>query len=186
MESELSPRTCPQCGQELASGVAACPKCGQHGANPYASPVSVDAELPVRALGWPLISSVAVVISVSIIVGIVAPGIGVLLALVFVPAVVRTVAVLQRREAAGMQSDSPSRILMLLLACAGVSFAAWIASSIAFSIVCVPIGIAAFALQSDWAFSAGIGLAILFQIAVFVWLMRRYWPPAARNQDAAA
>jgi hypothetical protein len=186
MEPEPSARTCPQCSQELASGAAACPNCGRHGANPYASPVPLDAAPSASALRWPLIGSIAVVILVSIVVGIALPGIGILFVMVFVPAVVRTTAVLQRQEAAGVQSDSASRMLMVLLVSASISVAAWIASSIAFSIVCVPIGIAALTLESNWAFLAGVGLAILFQIVVFVWLMRRYWPRAARNEDATA
>jgi hypothetical protein len=130
----------------------------------------------------------AAVVAVCGAIGFAVPGLGVVLAMVFIPAVVRAAAVIDRKAQVAGARNSGEQLTVAVFASAGVTFVVWLASTIAFTIVCFPLGLFSFDLNSGGG--AGMifafGLGGLAGLAVFVWLMRRFWPPPAESDDATA
>lgn len=187
MEPDSSQRTCPRCGQLLPLSAEACAQCGRDEANPFTSPATPIAP-PIEHLGPNAFGAAVAVIGCSVVIGIMVPGLGVLLGLVLVPASIRAAAAMRRQAATAATSAKPIGYLQALLTSAGVMFLVWLASTIAFTIICFPLGLLSFDIHSGGGvgLAAGLMLGALAGLAVFFWLTHRYWPRAARNEDATA
>lgn len=177
-------RTCPQCGQELPPG-AACAQCGRDEANPFISPAAAREPKP-REVDSELWFALVVVVAVCVAIGFALPGLGVILGMVFVPAVVRTAAVMRRRAEVAAAKNSGSQIASTVFASAGITIAVWIASAVAFGVVCTPVGLVAFSIRSDVGAVLAFGLGGLAGLAVFFWFMKKLWPRSAKDDDGTA
>jgi len=188
MEQTAPARRCPQCSQPLAADVETCSTCGRDDANPFTAPAAPVSEPKPREYGFEILFAVAVVVSVCMIVSLAVPGLGVLLGMVFVPAVVRAAAVMKRKREAAGAANSASQIASALFASAGITVAVWLGSSIACTAVCTPVMMAAFAIDkgSEVGVAAAFGLGGVAGLASFFWFMRRLWPRAAKDDDATA
>jgi len=91
-----------------------------------------------------LLFAVVTVICVSLAIGVLLPGVGVVLGLVFVPAVIRAAAAIRRKEEAGLLKDRSSQVVAAVFVSAGITFVVWLASAVAFTIVCFPLGFAGY------------------------------------------
>lgn len=188
MEPAPPEKTCPQCGQKLPPGAETCAACGRNDVNPFSSPAA-PIDPPAEAAGPPnrLASGVVAALTASIVIGYFVPGLGILLCLLLVPASIRAAAVM-RRQAAPASAARQVGYLQALLVSTGVMFLVWLASTVAFTIVCFPLGLISFDVHSGGGAGLAFGLILGFAsgLAVFVWLTRRFWPRAARNEDAVA
>jgi hypothetical protein len=187
MDEPTPKRTCPQCGQPLAAGCETCLNCGRDGGNPFTSPAEPKSEPTRREVDSELWFALIVVIVVCTAIGIAAPGIGVLLGMVFVPAVVRAAAVMKRDAKAAGVGSTAGQMVSAVFASAGISIAVWMASAVAFAAVCTPVGLVG-GLVADSIRSNGIvfvvlafGLGGMAALAVFFWFMKRLWPRAAED-----
>lgn len=187
MEPSPPSRTCPQCGQPLPPDVDACAKCGRDEANPFTPPSSPIEREPADNNPL-LVVTILAIVFVSVIVTFIAPGLGILLGIVFVPAAVRASAVLKRQDAAGSSTARKIGFWHALLTSAGVSFLVWLASAIAFTIICFPLGLLSFDINTGGGVGliAGVILGFAAGLAVFIWLNRKFWPRAAKDDNATA
>jgi Na+-driven multidrug efflux pump len=189
-ESPLA-RTCPQCGQPLAADSETCANCGRDGGNPFTSPVEQSSEPKRREVDSALWITLIVVIVVCSAVSIAAPGLGVPLAMVFVPAVVRASAVMKRDAKAPGATNSAGQTASAIFASAGISIAVWMASAVAFAAVCTPAALVALSIDPNGAATEAVafGLGGVAGLAVFFWFMRKLWPdvwPRVKDDDATA
>lgn len=192
MDEPTPTRTCPQCGQPLAADSETCRNCGRDGGNPFTSPTEPASEPKRREVESELWFALIVVIVACTAIGIAAPGIGVLLGMVFVPAVVRAAAVMKRDAKVAGARNSAGRMTSAVFASAGISIAVWMASAVAFAAVCTPVGLVgglvAASIRSDGTVLVvlAFGLGGMAALAVFFWFMRKLWPGAAKDDDATA
>lgn len=187
MEPSPSSRTCPQCGQPLPPDVEACAKCGRDEANPFTSPAAPIEREPGDNNPL-LVVAILAIVFVSVIVTFIVPGLGIPLGIVFVPAAVRASAVLRRQRTAAAPAAKQVGYLHAMLTSAGVMFLVWLASSIAFTIICFPLGLISFDIKSGGGVGLIVGLILGFAagLAVFIWLTHRFWPRAAKDDNASA
>jgi hypothetical protein len=189
MEPAPPEKTCPQCGQKLPPGADTCAACGRNDVNPFSSPAApIDPPAATSGLLNRLsVGGAAGALFASIVIGYFVPGLGILLCLLLVPASIRAAAVM-RRQTAPASAAGQVGYLQALLVSSGVMFLVWLASTVAFTIVCFPLGLISFDVHSGGGAGLAFGLILGFAsgLAVFVWLTRRFWPRAARNEDAVA
>lgn len=185
-------RACPQCGQPLAPGAESCAACGRDEANPFISPAAPLDQPAPRGFSLQLLFAVVTVICISLAVGVLLPGLGVILGLVFVPAVIRASVAIKRKQEAGRLKDRDSELVAAFFASAGITFVVWLASAVAFTIVCFPLGLVAIGVNNGRNSMATVvefcafGLGGLAGLIVFFWLMKRRWPqPAERDATTA-
>jgi hypothetical protein len=180
-------RKCPQCGQPLAPDVEACAACGRDDANPFTSPAPPPPPNgpKSRSFSLRLLFAVVTVICVSLGVSVMLPGLGVILGLVFVPAVIRAAAVMKRRQEAGMSNASGDQIAYAFVVSVGIMFVVWLASAIAFAVICFPLGLLSFDIRSGGGVGIifAFGLGGLAGLAVFVWFTKKFWPRSANRDD---
>jgi hypothetical protein len=124
------------------------------------------------------ISSVMLVIAmVAVCLGVLheAPGLGILLIVLMVPALVRTLVGAARRKAKG-HSMTPAEKLFTFFGSLGIVIVIGLAASIAFVTTCFPIGFLTF----DMTNGAGVVLATIAGLAaagyVLYLLGQRLWP----------
>jgi hypothetical protein len=184
MESTPAERTCPTCGRRYALSLDICPHCGRDSANPFVSPVAVPT---ARCIEWRWIVPVALCMcALAALLAFVAPGLSVLLLVVASPILARAWAVVERRREAGLPVSRGERVRAVLLS-TGFVLLAGIASTVAFTAVCFPVGLPFFSLYPDrltprQAQINQIGTIIAFAsgacagIAVGCYVLRRYWP----------
>ena len=182
MEPALPVRTCPQCGQPLSEAAEACAKCGRDEANPFTSPAAPTDRVPAAEGNPRLYGAILAAIAVSMIVAFFVPGLGVLLGVVLLPAAVRAAAVLKRQENAASTTTKRIGFFHALLTSAGVMALVWLASAIAFTMICFPLGLISFDIHSGGGVGLILGLILGFAAgpAVLIWLTRRFWPRAAK------
>jgi hypothetical protein len=62
-------------------------------------------------------------------------------------------------------------------------FLVWLASAIAFTIICFPLGLLSFDVHSGGGVGlvAGAVLGFAAGLTVFIWLNRRFWPRTAKD-----
>lgn len=182
MEPSPPSRTCPQCGQPLPPDVDACAKCGRDEANPFTPPAAPIERVPADNNPL-LVVAILAIVFVSVIVAFIVPGLGVLLGIVFVPAAVRASAVLKRQRAAAAPAAKQVGYFQALLTSGGVMFLVWLAATIAFTIVCFPLGVISFDIRSGPGIGLVVGMILGFfaGLAVYVWLTRRFWPQAEKH-----
>lgn len=104
---KIKPRRCPDCGAEFLLSQSQCWLCSRKAPeatteNPYASPQLIH-ESKYRAGQFSIatLMLVTTLVAVCLGVGMLAPGLGILLAIVATPALVRTVVADSRTKAAG-------------------------------------------------------------------------------------
>ena len=187
-EAAPAARSCPQCGQPLSAGAEACAKCGRDEANPFTPPAAPMNEPRPREVDLDLWFALIVVIVVCVAVGFAAPGAGILLAMVFVPAMVRAAAVIKRKDMVEASAYSTGQMASAVLASAGISIAVWMASAVAFAAVCSPIGLVGGIVGDGIRYDKmapvvlAFGLGGLAGLAVFFWGMKRLWPRDEKNR----
>lgn len=183
MESSSPARTCPQCRQPLPPGAEACAECGRDEANPFTPPAAPIESEPADNNPLLVVTILAIIV-VSVIVTFIVPGLGILLGIVFVPAAVRASAILKRQRAAAAPAAKQVGYFHAMLTSVGVMFLVWLATMIAFTIVCFPLGAIGFDIHkggSEAGLVAGLVLGFVAGLAVFVWLTRRFWPRAEKD-----
>ena len=175
---------CPECGAPLAAGQARCWLCERrhekpHAANPYASPRSIDSESPLQ---FSLASLLLVVTLVAVSLGAfwVAPGLGVFLVVLGVPALIRTMVAGNRQKRVGGTYSIGQKIGVFLVSLL-IMWAVWMSASIAFAVVCT-IGFAPIAMANgdmNAALLVGVLGGFVSAIALATWLLRVTAPTAA-------
>jgi hypothetical protein len=177
---------CPECGAPLAAGQARCWLCQRrheepHAANPYAAPRPIAAETPLQ---FSLASLLLLITFVAVCFGAfwTAPGLGVLLIILGVPALIRTAIATNRRQQAGGPSTFVDKIGVFLVSLLIMS-AVWMSSAVAFAVVCtlgvVPIGMMG---GDDFTLALAVGVigGLISAIALATWLLRVTAPTAPR------
>jgi hypothetical protein len=104
-------------------------------------------------------------------------GLGIALAIVSTPALVRTVLAVRRRERTGRPMAAGEKVLVFIGSIAVVATVC-VASGAAFVAICFPIGLASFSVsRSDGGgIVVAFGLGIVVALVVAAFLFRRMWP----------
>ena len=148
------------------------------------APAEPAVEPKPREIELDLWFALIVAIAASVAIGLAVPGLGVLLGMVFVPAVVRAAAVMKRKAKVAGARSTAGQMTSAVLASAGISIAVWLASAIAFAAVCTPVALVAAGLAGNGEFvtlAIPFGLGGLAGLGSFFWLMKRYWPRAVED-----
>jgi hypothetical protein len=105
----------------------------------------------------------------------IAPGLGIFLGIVSVPAVVRTAIMVRRRETQGLAADAKGKAVMFAASLAVVAVAG-VAASIAFGIVCTSSGLVALSTtrMDDWVMFVPFALGGSVGLYVFWRVMRTF------------
>jgi hypothetical protein len=184
MDPTVSPPTanCPECGAALAPGAKSCWLCALKAKapdastprNPYASPAPPSEHLDRT---FSLTSMFLWTTLVAVIMGVAtfAPGLAVTIAILSLPAAVRTIGAVYRRKQRRGGSISASEKIETFIASFGIVVAIVIGALGAFTAVCFPLGLASFAANAGglavFAFIAGIAAGLVVAIS----LTRRFW-----------
>ena len=177
---------CAECGAALAAGRERCWLCeartqppGQP--NPYAPPPPL-AEHAAAQFSLSTLFLITTLVAVCLGVGLLAPGLGMLLAIVSVPALVRTLFVGQRQRQSGLDFTTGQKIGAFLVSCALVYAAGW-AGMIAFFAVCLGTGLAGLALggNDDWVIWMAVAAGAVVAIPLTVWLLWMSRPRATNR-----
>ena len=169
--NRLSRTTCWLCGHSpVATGAAAEPQ-------PQASPTEKTAQ---RTFGLSSLMLLIALIAVCLGVMRELPGLGIALAVVATPALIRTIGAVGRKEARGRPMDVPEIIGTFLGSVAVVTTIA-VAAGAAFVATCFPVGLVTLGPDRGWGVGiVGIVFAFVlgFAVAGFVgyFLIRRLWP----------
>lgn len=124
------------------------------------------------------ISSLMLVIAlIAVCLGVMreVPGLGIALAVVSTPALVRTVFAARRREISGRPMAMGEKIFSFL-GSIGVVVTVCAASGAAFASICFPIGFATFEKSGGGGIVMAFALGILAALVVAAFLLRRLWP----------
>jgi hypothetical protein len=185
---------CPECGAALVPGAKKCWLCelkagspdqsGSAGSasqrdsttppNPYASPAPPSEHLDrtfslTSMFLWTTL--VAVILGVSTF----APGLAVMLAILSLPAAVRTIGAVYRRKQRRGGSISASEKIETFLASFGIVVAIVIGAVAAFTVVCFPLGLASFSANAGGLVVFAIIAGIAAGLVVAIGLTRRFW-----------
>lgn len=172
-------RLCPQCGAALPPGTEACGSCQAQPESPAGqSPFAPRRDhAPIQfSLGsmMLLVTLAAVVLGAAAI----APGLGIGLAILAAPALIRTAVVASRQRSAGHPLDLRTKA-WIFVGTLGILTVIVTATAAAFVATCFPIGAAAFGADSmglmGLAWLVGISVAI-FSLYVLFRAFRRVWP----------
>ncbi len=178
---EAKRRACPECGAGMPPDARTCWLC--HG---RPGPAATVGESPFAAterhaaVQFSLASMLLLVALFAVIFGVaaIAPGLGVGLAILSAPALIRTAIVASRRRSVGHPLDMWTKVWVFAgtLGLIAVILAAAVGAFIA---TCFPLGAAGFAANSPalaiFAWVVGLGVAILVCYGLFR-LFRRIWP----------
>jgi hypothetical protein len=167
---------CAECGATLDPGQERCWLCeariqplGQ--VNPYAAPQPLAEHAPAQ---FSLDTLFLIITLVAVCLGafLLAPGLGVLLALVGTPALIRTMLAGHRKRQAGAPLSTSQKIGAFALSFILVFAAGW-AGLIAFFVVCLGTGLAGLALGDggDWVIVAALGAGALVAIPLTLWIL---------------
>jgi len=188
-------RRCPGCGALIPPEAKKCWLC--HGRPDDAEeasgstfvppdPVAATGELPVvqseyqARFQFSLGSMMLLVTLTAVILGVFAtvPGLGVALAILAAPALIRTAVLASRRQSTGHPMEVQAKLSVFIgtLALVAVIVAAAVGAFVA---TCFPIGLAGFSAESEFLFVfawvAGLVVAILV-IYGLIRAFRRQWP----------
>jgi len=187
------PRTCDQCGAANSATRRECWQCGaqitslvssESDVNLFASPAVPEQEF---STGQNLSSLLLLVALAAICLGIaaIAPGLAIVLAVLAVPALIRTSGILGRRQQRGVMSNFVEKIL-LFVGSFGVILVIVVSVVITFFAICFGGGLGTLSVFEFLGKSnfTDPGLAILFGfvvgIAASLWVLiklaRRLWP----------
>lgn len=172
---------CPECGAALVAGQDRCWLCQRQlephdTANPYVAPQPVP-EASAAQFSLESLFLLTTLVAVGLGVFLIAPGLGVLFALVTVPAFARTWIAGYRDKQAGLKltvSQKISAFILSFLLMLAIGFA----GCIAFFFVCTGTGLAALAIGAD---DEGVlififGASSLAALALAGFLMWVSWP----------
>lgn len=177
--------TCPQCGALHSQDLDRCWLCDtiKTDSNPFAAPVADErnskppAFVKLNQQSFSLSTLLAVFTLTAVYAGVTvqAPGIGFVLAIVSVPALVRTIGIGRRKKKKGQRLN--------LLEKAGAFFGSLVvvvviatASFISFVVICFPVGLVGFNMPGASAVVAfAFLLGIVVAVVVGIFLIRRLW-----------
>ena len=174
--------SCSQCGAANSATAGSCWLC-RISLVRQAEPAAGAPAAPARAAGagrtFGLSSLMILVALIAVCLGVrrESPGLGIALAVVSTPAMVRTVFAARRREITGRPMSTGEKAVAFL-GSIGVVVTVCAASGAAFVATCFPIGLATFNVSSGGGggIVLAFGLGILAAIAVAALLFRRLWP----------
>lgn len=186
--SPNTPRRCPECGAENSATRRVCWLCGApltsqpvpaREENIYASPAIPEQELS-QSFSLSTLLLLVTLVSLGLGVATIAPGLAILLAILVVPALIRTSGIVGRRQQRGAPARAEEKI-RFFLGSLGVVTAIGVAAWITFFVVCLGGGFGTLALarapaQFPMALLIGVGGGALAAIAVFVKMARWLWP----------
>jgi hypothetical protein len=168
---------CADCGADVDAAHERCWLCeariqplGQ--VNPYAGPQPV-ADHAAAQFSLETLFLITTLVAVCLGAFLLAPGLGILLALVGAPALIRTMLAGHRRRQAGTPLTTSQKIGAFALSFVLVFAAGW-AGLIAFFCVCLGTGLAGLALAGnggDWIFAFALGAGALVAIPLTIWLL---------------
>ena len=170
---------CSECGASNSDGAGKCWLCAatMRDVNPFASPV---AEPPAfvswnpRSFSLATLLAVLTLTAVCIGVTVQAPGIGIGLAVLSAPALVRTVGIGKRHKAKGQPLTIGAKLLAFLGSLAVVTTIA-VASFIAFVVICFSIGLASHESNNEALFILGWILGIVVGGGIGLFIIRWLW-----------
>lgn len=174
MTRSTDPNSCPACGaRRVSSAAVPCWLCGetlpaQLGPAKPAVATSTETGLLI------VVGVMAVLVGVAFILE--APGVGIVLAVLMIPALGRAALVSWR---GGGSLDTRQTVLLFVTSlCAVVTVG--VATIVAFFIACFAVGCGTFALSGGHGDAlpiiAGIGMGLVAAITVLIWLCRKFWP----------
>jgi hypothetical protein len=180
---------CPACGAAIERQWTHCWLCGNDFIRtpdglkiaPGSETFQTAARRPLHShsASFSLQSVMLVVTLAALVLGTfsVAPGLGIFLAIVSVPALIRTAIVLRKRESVGPPADAKGRALMFAASLAVVTLAG-VAASIAFGIVCTASGLVALGASQtgppEWVIAVPFLLGGAVGLYVFYRVMRTF------------
>jgi hypothetical protein len=186
--------TCPECGAELVPGAKKCWLCalradatttpprdasgtgGEAAApmNPYASPAPPSGHLDRT---FSLTSMFLWTTLVAVVMGVAsfAPGLGIMLAVLSLPAAARTIGTVYRRKQRRGGSIGAAEKIETFIASFGIVLAIVIGAVTAFTAVCFPLGLASFASDMGGLVIFAIVAGIVAAVFVAIVLARRLW-----------
>ncbi|HJT36213.1 MAG TPA: hypothetical protein VJ783_29600 [Pirellulales bacterium] len=185
MEPASVDRICPTCGHALPRIAEVCPQCGRDDTNPFVSPAG--APVPEHHTRQRLVLGISVIVGVGILLGWLAPGIGIVWTVIATPTLVRAAAAIKRRREAGVSVSWEDRARALTIS-AGVAILAGIAATAAFVAVCFPTGLPFFDVsvhpgrkqmgvtRNEIGMFCAFGLGFVAAGAAGFFTMKRFWP----------
>ena len=170
---------CSECGAPLKSGELQCWLCRAKHAdqlaqaqNPYASPAPIDAVNINYQFSLASLLLILTLVAVALGALFVMPGVGTLLIVMSVPALVRTFVAGRRRRESGQPPTVGAKILDFFVSVAVIWMVA-IAAQIAFVAACTATGLPAAGLfgLKDSAIYIGLGAGLAAAAFVATWLL---------------
>ncbi|MCA9264599.1 MAG: hypothetical protein KDA60_12145 [Planctomycetales bacterium] len=191
MKMTSDTRICDTCSTENPPDATHCVRCHQVlPQNPFSSGldvsdvghVAVEADQSHRRMALITLMLIVTLIAVSLALFRAAPGLGILVSILAVPAVARTAVRLNIARQQGEPVTTESR-LAAFGASFGIVFLAAIASCVSFVVTCFAgfFGTAAIARTGDWGdidlpFGIGLTSGGLTAVGIGIYLMWRFWP----------
>jgi hypothetical protein len=180
---------CPACGAAIERSWTHCWLCGNDlirtpegikvAAGPRTAQSTAHSALHSHPTSFSLQSSLLVVTLVALVLGSfsIAPGLGIFLAIISVPALIRTAIVVRRGESQGVAADAKGKAVMFAASLAVVAVAG-VAASVAFGIVCTGSGLLAIPLMdsANWILALPFILGGCAGLFVFYRVMKSYSP----------
>ncbi|MBI2823168.1 MAG: zinc ribbon domain-containing protein [Planctomycetia bacterium] len=115
------------------------------------------------------------VIAVALGIGVASPGLGIPLGILATPALIRVSLAMSRRRAAGLPVTAEMRIIAFFRSL-GLMLIVSIAASVAFVIVCFPVGLMALDARGETGFFFAIIMGIGASLATVVFLLVKFGP----------
>jgi len=172
---------CPECGAPLSAGQKMCWLCWtkviDKDVNPYSSPRppadnTVGFQFSIATLF--LITTLA---AVCLGVFSLSPGLGILVSVVAMPALVRTMIATRYRKQAGQRPALITKVFEFIVSATTITVAV-IAGIIAFAAVCTTASIGGGAVsKSNVGIAIGVGAGAIAGIWIALWLLWRTRPP---------
>ena len=178
------PDLCPRCGADVEPGRMTCWLCSAplgvaaragEGASPAAAIPRTAFVPPDHTYSLQSLLLIITLVAVSLGIAVQVPGLGIPLAVLAAPALIRTMVIRGRRRVKGQPMTAGDKVLAFLGSLAVVAVIAT-ASIGAFVAICFSIGLAAFSANSGilmvaaWVLGIGVGGTIGFFLIRWLWL----------------
>lgn len=190
--SQFPPRLCPECGAELRAGEEKCWLCRRDIVLAEVAEASPRIMPPPAAVGTPLqfsLETLLLIVTLSAVcLGalVAAPGLGVLLLVIAVPALVRTCVSGIRSKQQGEKLTATDKI-MAFLASAAIAWAALAAAGMAFFSACTASLFAGAAIGqvagntldsslTEWLIWVAVAICGAASLAAFIGMFYVNWP----------
>lgn len=169
---------CPRCGAKVDPAWARCWLCESPlvaiAKSPAKQPARHAAAQSAADSGLGLAATIVVAAAVSLVwigVTIAAPGVGALLAIAAVPPVIRTITVVHKRQAAGIETSRVRTGLMFVTSLVVTGVMLSVAGLVAFWTFCLTCVAAALVTQSNEEIAmAFAGISTLLVVGLLSWL----------------